>query len=132
MNIGKCFPVVAGAATLMVVAGSGSDLTAGDAFGTLAVFQTLRVGMIMLPLSIVLTNTFLLVFKRVGEVLVAPEFRPPRILEGSPDANEAVSCEGEHRSDGDSAVASFTMISRRILYSSAATSAEFVLTWAAF
>ena len=86
MNIGKCFPVVAGAATLMVVAGSGSDLTAGDAFGTLAVFQTRRVGMIMLPLSIVLTNTFLLVFKRVGEVLVAPEFRPPGVLEGSPDA----------------------------------------------
>ena len=49
VNIGKAFPVVAGAATLLTVAAErGGALDAADAFGAIAVFQTLRVGMVIL------------------------------------------------------------------------------------
>jgi len=87
VNIGKSFPVVAGAVTLMVVAATrGGALDAENAFSALAVLQTLRVGMIMLPLSIVLANTFLQIFERVGEILVAPEAAAPSPI---PDGDAA-------------------------------------------
>ena len=74
VNIGKCFPVVAGAITILTVAARrGGTISAAKAFGALAVFQTLRVGMIMLPLCIVLVNTMLQTFQRIGDVLVGPE-----------------------------------------------------------
>ncbi|KAH8055854.1 ATPase [Aureococcus anophagefferens] len=74
VNIGKCFPVVAGAITILTVAAQrGGTISAAKAFGALAVFQTLRVGMIMLPLCIVLVNTMLQTFQRIGDVLVGPE-----------------------------------------------------------
>ncbi|KAH8082928.1 ATPase [Aureococcus anophagefferens] len=43
VNIGKCFPVVAGAITILTVAAQrGGTISAAKAFGALAVFQTLR------------------------------------------------------------------------------------------
>ena len=74
INMGKCFPVVAGAITIITVASQrGGTISAAKAFGALAVFQTLRVGMIMLPLCLVLLNTMAATFQRIGDVLVAPE-----------------------------------------------------------
>ena len=87
VNIGKCFPVVAGAATLVTVAAAnGGELDASDAFGAIAVFQTLRVGMVILPLALVLVNTFLTTFQRLGEILVAEEDAAVAPLRGGPDA----------------------------------------------
>ena len=86
--MGKAFPNIACAVTLMVVSSvRGGKLSAANAFGALAVFQTIRIGMIMLPMSILLANTMLESLRRMGEVLVAPESpRPAPVAASDPSA----------------------------------------------
>lgn len=74
VTMGKVFPVLAGVVTLLAVGMSnGGELEASDAFAALAVFQTIRVGMIMLPLSSLLMNTAVAVHRRVATYLDSRE-----------------------------------------------------------
>jgi len=74
ISIGKSFPVIATVVTLVSVAARrNGNLNAEDAFAALAVFQTIRVGMIILPISIVLVHTFVQINDRVAAYLVLPE-----------------------------------------------------------
>jgi len=75
ISTGKTFPVVATVATLVVTASRRGNfrLDAEDAFSAVAVFQTIRVGMIIVPLSRVLLNTFVAIHDRIGAYLLAPE-----------------------------------------------------------
>ncbi|KAJ8602954.1 hypothetical protein CTAYLR_001545 [Chrysophaeum taylorii] len=69
--MGKVFPVFATVVTLVTIAmARGGRLRTGDAFAALAVFQTIRVGMVMLPFGFVLSNTFHQIAERIGTYLV--------------------------------------------------------------
>ena len=77
ISTGKAFPVVATVATLVSSASlrrsNRYHIDAEDAFSALAVFATIRVGMIIVPLSRVLFNTFLAIHDRIASFLEAPE-----------------------------------------------------------
>lgn len=49
--LGRASPVVAGAITIVVFAALGNSLEAQDVFTTVAVFQSMRIALIMLPLA---------------------------------------------------------------------------------
>jgi len=81
ISLGKCFPVIAAMLTLVTVAAThGGNIDAADAFATVAVFQTLRVGMITLPLSAMLLSMVSTVFDRVEAFMRQPALvAPPAI-----------------------------------------------------
>ena len=72
---GKAFPIIATVVTLVFTASLNNnfELNAEDAFSALAVFHTIRLGMTIVPLSLVLCNTFINIHDRIGYFLEAPE-----------------------------------------------------------
>jgi len=74
VSMGKAFPIVATVCTLLTTAlQHNGQVQAEDAFAVIAVFQTVRVGMIILPIAMVLINTYILIHVRIAKFLGAEE-----------------------------------------------------------
>lgn len=84
MNIGRCLPVLCSCATFCTFAFIGGELTPEVVFPTLAVFQGMRMPMVLMPLNLVFLKTFRISVARVEQFLLAED--APR--------RDALSCDG--------------------------------------
>ena len=90
-SIGKSFVIVATVATLVFTASRRNfRLETQDAFSVLAVFHTIRLGMTIVPMSIVLFNTFVNIHDRIGLYLEAPEDKQVTLALGGKSGGDVV------------------------------------------
>eukprot|EP00656_Telonema_subtile_P050004 TRINITY_DN6364_c0_g1_i1.p1 TRINITY_DN6364_c0_g1~~TRINITY_DN6364_c0_g1_i1.p1 ORF type:complete len:1232 (+),score=333.15 TRINITY_DN6364_c0_g1_i1:196-3891(+) len=78
--LGRASPVLSGAITIIVYAAMGNTLTSKEVFTSVAVFQAMRIALIMLPISWTALINTLAVFKRVELFLThtsTPSEHPP-------------------------------------------------------
>ena len=78
--IGRGGPIFATAIVFVIRTAQGQPLNSAEAFATLAIFQTLRVGMIFLPLSITFLGILHSNLMRSEAYLATPEPDQPEIL----------------------------------------------------
>jgi ABC-type multidrug transport system fused ATPase/permease subunit len=74
--LGRASPIVGTAAVFIVRTAEGATMSASEAFATLAVFQTLRIGMIFLPLSLSFVAMLNNIMRGTERYLDAPEPQP--------------------------------------------------------
>lgn len=84
--LGRVSPVLSGAVTIIVYAALGNELTSRDVFTSVAVFQAMRIALIMLPIAHTATHNTLAVIQRVQSFLTHTDTDPaPHIPPAIPE-----------------------------------------------
>jgi ABC-type bacteriocin/lantibiotic exporter with double-glycine peptidase domain len=74
ISAGKGFPPICAMLTIIVTAALNDwSISAADAFATVAVFQTIRIGVILIPMATGLLGSVLIAFDRCARYLCMPE-----------------------------------------------------------
>lgn len=74
ISAGKGFPPICAMLTIIVTAAlNGWKITAADAFATVAIFQTIRIGVILIPMATGLLGSVTIAFDRCARYLRMPE-----------------------------------------------------------
>lgn len=94
LNLGRMSPVLSCLVTFLIYnLLLGRPMAAGDVFGALLIFQSLRTSLIIIPTNLTAIQNVLLSLKRLEDYALEPDFKDRELLEDSHDLLAELACE---------------------------------------